>query len=195
MSINANSINEATLHYAAAAVHVYFNHRLVLEDTDFYNNTGGGVYANNSDIILVGLLNIILATLVEQYSWIVTLYIIVVAVTHIPLFSNSSHTIIANNRALEYGGGIGVSKRRVNPTFSFHQIQDVNRDPHGFIDNHADVAGDDIHGIGTMQCQLYANNYYENNNVPKRIEFDSVLKGLYSTLSSVIVNTLPCLLL
>ena len=106
---------------------------------------------------------------------------------------NSSHTIIANNRALEYGGGIGVSKRRVNPTFSFHQIQDVNRDPHGLIDNHADVAGDDIHGIGTMQCQLYANNYYENNNVPKRIEFDSVLKGLYSTLSSVIINTLPCL--
>ena len=88
MSINANSINEATLHYAAAAVHVYFIHRLVLEDTDFYNNTGGGVYANNLDIILVGLLNIILATLVEQYSWIVTLYIIVVAVTHIPLFSN-----------------------------------------------------------------------------------------------------------
>ena len=54
VSISANSINEATLHYAAAAVHVYFIHRLVLEDTDFYNNGGVGVYASNSDIILVG---------------------------------------------------------------------------------------------------------------------------------------------
>ena len=66
--------------------------------------------------------------------------------------------------------------------------QDIHNDPHGFIemkDNHADIAGDDIYGVGTMQCQLYANNYYEEKNLQKRIEFDSVWKGLYSTLSSV----------
>ena len=92
---------------------------------------------------------------------------------------SSSHTVIANNRALEYGGGIGISERHILPTFCFYQIQDIHYDPHGFIemkDNHADVAGDDIHGASTMQCQLF---------VPKRIEFDSVFKGLYSTLSSV----------
>ena len=101
---------------------------------------------------------------------------------------SSSHTIVANNRALEYGGGIGISERRSNSMFCFYQIQDVNRDPHGFIemkDNHADVAGDDIYGVGTMQCQLYANNYYAHNNMYNNIVFDSVFKGLYSTLSSV----------
>ena len=37
-----------------------------------------------------------------------------------------------------------------------------------------------------MQCQLFVNKYnYVNNTVPKRIEFECVFKGLYSTLSSV----------
>ena len=35
-------------------------------------------------------------------------------------------------------------------------------------DNHADIAGDDIYGVGTMQCQLYANKYYEKKKNYKR---------------------------
>ena len=54
VSINENSPSEATLYYGAAAVNVNIIRRLVLEDTAFYNNTGGGVYAYNSDIVLVG---------------------------------------------------------------------------------------------------------------------------------------------
>ena len=50
VSINANSPNEATLQYGTAAVYVNIIHWLVLKDTCFYNNTGVGVYANNSDI-------------------------------------------------------------------------------------------------------------------------------------------------
>ena len=98
---------------------------------------------------------------------------------------SSSHTIIANNRALEYGGGIGVSERHIVPRLCFYQIQDIYYDPHGFIevkDNHACTAGDDIYGASSLQCQLLVNNYYEE---PKRTEFKSVWKGLYSTLSSV----------
>ena len=187
VSINANSPNEATLHYGTAAVYVNIIHWLILEDTCFYNNTGGGVYANNSDIVLVG-------RVVFEYNFGHSGGAIQLdSYTHCDRNSflqlmSSSHTIIANNRALEYGGGIGISEERSYPTFCFYQIQDINHDPHGIIemkDNHADIAGDDIYGVSTMQCQLYANNYYEEKNLQKRIEFDSVWKGLYSTLSSV----------
>ena len=189
VSINENSPNETSLHYGAAAVHVTIIHWLVLEDTCFYNNTGGGVYANSSDIVLVG-------KVVFEYNYGHSGGAIQLdsyndcgrkSLTSFLQLMNSSHTIIANNRALQYGGGIGTSERR-DPRFCFYQIQNVDDDPHGFIemkDNHADVAGDDIYGISTMQCQLYANLYYEEKNVQKRIKFDSVWKGLYSTLSSV----------
>ena len=192
VSINANSPNEANLHYGAAAVHVDIIHQLVLEDTSFYNNTGGGVYANNSDIILVG--RVVFehncghsggAIQLDSYNDCGRN-----SLTSFLQMMSLSHVIITNNRALEYGGGIGISERRSDRISCFYQIQlqDINRDPHGFIemkDNHADVAGDDIYGISTMQCHLYANNYYENNNVPKKIVFDSIFKGLYSTLSSL----------
>ena len=160
VSINAISPNEATLHYGTAAVYVNIIHWLVLEDTCFYNNTGGGVYANNSDIVLVG-------RVVFEYNFGHSGGAIELdSYTHCDRqsFLQLMSSIIANNRALEYGGGVGISEERSYPTFCFYQIQDINRDPHGFIemkDNHADIAGDDIYGVGTMQCQLYANNYYE----------------------------------
>ena len=179
VSINANSLNEATLQYGTAAVYVNIIHWLVLEDTCFYNNTGGGVYANNSDIVLVG--KVVFDYNFGHYGGAIQMdsYARCGHNSFVHLMS-SSHTIIANNRALGYGGGIGVSDRRSDPTFCFYLIQDIDNDPHGFIEmkgNHADVAGDDIYGISTMQCQLYENK--------KKIEFDSVFKGLYSTLSSV----------
>ena len=190
VSINANSPNEANIHYGDAAVHVHIIHWLVLQDTGFYNNTGGGVYSNNSDIILFGKVFFEYnfgysggAIQLDSYNGCGRN-----SLTSLLQLMGSSHTIIANNRALEYGGGIGVSERRNDPTLCFYQIQDVNLRTHGFIemkDNHADVAGDDIYGVSTMQCQLYANNYYEEKNVTRRIEFDSVFKGLSSTLSSV----------
>ena len=193
VSIYANSINEATMHYGAAAVHVDFIHQLVLEDTRFYNNLGGGVYANNSDVFLIGKVCFEYnfghsggAIQLDSY----TLFNDCGSESYTAFLQlmSLSDTIIANNRALEYGGGIGVSERRSGPSFCFYQIQDIHNDPHGSIEmkgNHADVAGDNIYGISTMQCQLYVNNYYEKTIVPKRIEFESVFKGLYSTLSSV----------
>ena len=129
-------------------------------------------------------MNTILANLVEQYSCIVAL--IVAVYNSILQLMSSSHTIIANNRALEYGGGIDISEKR-NSIFCFYQIQDINNDPHGFIEmknNHADVAGDDIYGVSTMPCQLYGNGTHAKN-ILNNIPFNSVFKGLYSTLSSV----------
>ena len=187
VAINSNSIHRATLSYGAAAVHVSFVHQLFLEDTSFYNNTGGGVYTNNSDIILMG--RIVFehnyghsggAIQLDSYTD--------CGRNSYPSFlqlMSSSHIIITNNRALEYGGGIGISERRSDRKFCFYTIGDTNRDPHGFIemkDNHAETAGDDIYGVSTKQCQLFVNSNYASD---VNIEFDSIFKGLYSTLSSV----------
>ena len=187
VAINSNSIHRATLSYGAAAVHVSFVHQLFLEDTSFYNNTGGGVYTNNSDIILIG--RIVFehnyghsggAIQLDSYTD--------CGRNSYPSFlqlMSSSHIIITNNRALEYGGGIGISERRSDRKFCFYTIGDTNRDPHGFIEmkaNHAETAGDDIYGVSTKQCQLYVNSNYASD---VKIEFDSIFKGLYSTLSSV----------
>ena len=185
VSINGNSPNEANLHHGAAAVYVNIIRWLVLEDTGFYNNTGGGVYASNLDIVFIG-------RVVFEYNFgksggAIQLYSSTYCGRNSILqLMISSHTIIANNRALEYGGGIDISEKR-NSKFCFYQIQDINNDPHGFIemkDNHADIAGDDIYGVSTMPCQPYGNGTHAKNlltNMP----FNSVFKGLYSTLSSV----------
>ena len=132
VSISANSVNEANLEYGSAAVYVNTIHQLVLEETGFYNNTGGGIYEYNSDIVLVG--TVVFENNFGHSGGAIELDIY----THydrncfLQLMS-SSHTIIANNRALEYGGGINVIiDRHINPPFCFYQIQD--NDPHGFIE-------------------------------------------------------------
>ena len=185
VSINGNSPNEANLHHGAAAVYVNIIRWLVLEDTGFYNNTGGGVYASNLDIVFIG--RVVFGYNFGKSGGAIQLYSSTYCGRNSILqLMSSSHTIIANNRALEYGGGIDMSEKR-NSRFCFYQIQDIGNDPHGFIemkDNHADVAGDDIYGVSTMPCQPYWNGTHAKK-LPTNIPFNSVFKGLYSTLSSV----------
>ena len=165
VNITANTILQNTMYYSAAAVRVSLVLWVVLEDTTFHNNTGGGIYANNSNIIIIGDVNfegnhgysggaIQLDCICDYNTHQLFLY-----------FMNSSHTSIAHNQALQYGGGIGISERCYNPNMCFYQM--FNRSTsyihyqHATVemrDNHATIAGDDIYGASKIQCHSLTGN-------------------------------------
>ena len=165
VSITTNTMLQNTMYYGAAAVHVNFISWVVVEDTTFHNNTGGGICANNSNIIIIGDVNfegnhgcnggaIQLDCKCDYYTHQFFLY-----------FMNSSHISIAHNQALQYGGGIYLSERCLNPNMCFYQI--FNRDMSYTCDQHvtvemrennAIIAGDDIYGVSKIQCNSSVGN-------------------------------------
>ena len=165
VNITANTILQNTMYYSAAAVRVGSVLWVVLEDTSFHNNTGGGICANNSNIIIIGDVNfegnhgynggaIQLDCICDYNTHQFFLY-----------FMDLSHTSITHNRALQYGGGIDISERCYNPNKCFYQVLNRNmlytRDHNATVemrDNHAIVAGDDIYGASKIQCHSLSGN-------------------------------------
>ena len=122
VTIHTNTLSEDIMYYGAAAVHVESLQWMILEDTIFYNNTGGGIYANNSFIALIG--DVSFKENSGYYGGAIQLDCSCDSTYLQPfLFLDvTSHTFIAKNRAVQYGGGIGISETCSNPNICFYQM-------------------------------------------------------------------------
>lgn len=165
VQILASSLYEDIMYYGAAAVHVESVQWIALEDTTFLHNVGGGVYANNSNVVLVGNVSfednygfyggaIQLDCQCESRSFQPFLYV-----------TSYSHTSIVNNTALEFGGGISVSEWCSDPKICFFQGMHNSNWNTKVInatvvmrDNHAGIAGDHIYGVSEPDCHLLGTN-------------------------------------
>ena len=189
VNITLNTILQNTMYNGAAAVRVSLVSWVVLEDTTFRNNTGGGIYVNNSNIFIIGDVNfegnhgynggaIQLDCKCGYNTRQRFLY-----------FMGSSHTSIAHNRAQQYGGGISMSERCNNPNMCFYFIIHMFNRSNPYIhyqhatvemrDNHAIIAGDNIYGASKIQCHSLT------GNIQGEGMFNSVFKVQNISLSSI----------
>ena len=177
--------------YATAAVHINSVRRLTVKNTLFSNNTGG-IYANNSDILIVGDVRfernsgyyggaIQLACICNSYDLQPFIY-----------FSRLSHMSVMNNRVLEYGGGIGVSEVCSNPDMCFYQLSNWNttwtQDEYPYVemrDNQADISGDSIYGVSNIPCNLFVNSKRDVQELSNQTLFNSLFRASNWTLSSI----------
>lgn len=193
VQINTNTLTVEIMYYGAAALHVESVQWTVLKNTTVYNNMGGGIYMNNSNVVIAGDV-----TFKQNYGYYGGAMHLDCACDSTTFQSflyllNSSYTSMANNRALEYGGGIAISERCSDPSLCFLQrlqtdsLNDATVQGYKAIvemrDNYAGIAGDDVYGASKLQCRLLADSMHDLTS--KGSFFNSTFKILNKTMSSV----------
>ena len=189
VKINQNTISDHT--FPTAPVHVNAVKWIRLRDLWIYNNTGG-IYANNSNIFIDG--NVKFEKNSANYGGAIQLdYSCGLNESQSFLyFMHSSHLSIVNNRAFEYGGGIGVSEVSINPNVCFYQMDDWNttwkEEEYPTVEmreNRADISGEDIYGISKINCKLFVSNIREEQELANMTLFNWIFRESNQTLSSV----------
>ena len=189
VKINENKIFQRKI--ATAAVHINAVKWIRLKNSMYYNNTGG-IYANNSNIYIES--NVRFEGNSGNYGGAIQLdYSCGLNESQSFLyFMHSSHLSIVNNRAFEYGGGIGVSEVSINPNVCFYQMDDWNttwkEEEYPTVEmreNRADISGEDIYGISKINCKLFVSNTREEQELANMTLFNWIFRESNQTLSSV----------